>query len=138
MNRPVARTRLILRPGRSSLTHDNWQDAAADIEQTTAAATERQYRLAAVAGIALPRDMLQLVAAAKLQTALGADVGSADEAEVGEVQDDMITSLQTPTLRIYNARRKQKRKRAHGSTIFTLSAGKMRSTTGAWSNSSPR
>jgi hypothetical protein len=82
------------------MTRDNWRDAASDIEQATAPATERQHQLAAVAGIALPKEMPQLVAAARLQTALGADIGSGDEAGIDEVYEDLMASLQTPTLRI--------------------------------------
>jgi hypothetical protein len=82
------------------MTRDNWRDAAADIEQATARATKRQHQLAAVAGITLPKEMPQLVAAVRLQTALGADIGSDDEAEIGEVQDGLMASLQTSTLRI--------------------------------------
>ena len=82
------------------MTRDNWRDAAADIAKATAPATERQHQLAAVAGITLPKEMPQLVAAARLQTALGADVGSSDETEIDEVHEDLMASLQTPTLRI--------------------------------------
>jgi hypothetical protein len=59
------------------VTRDNWRNATADIEQATAPATERQHQLAAVAGLTLPKEIPQLVAAARLQTALGADIGSA-------------------------------------------------------------
>jgi hypothetical protein len=82
------------------MTRDNWRDAAADIEQTTTPATERQHQLAAVAGITLPKEMPQLVAAARLQTALGADIGSGDEARIDEVYEDLMASLQTPMTRI--------------------------------------
>jgi hypothetical protein len=84
----------------SSMTRDNWRDATTDIEQAAAPATERQHQLAAVAGITLPKEMPQLVAAARLQTALGADIGSDDEAGIDEVYEDLMASLQTPTLRI--------------------------------------
>jgi hypothetical protein len=82
------------------MTRDNWQDAAADIEQATAPATERQRQLASVAGITLPKEMPQLVAAARLQTALGADIGFGDEIGIDEVYEDLMASLQTPSLRI--------------------------------------
>jgi len=82
------------------VTRDNWRDAAADIEQATAPATERQHQLAAVAGITLPKEMPRLVAAARLLTALGADIGSSDEAGIDEVHEDLMASLQTPTVRI--------------------------------------
>jgi hypothetical protein len=82
------------------VTRDNWRDAVADIEQATARATQRQHQLAAVAGITLPKGMPQLVAAARLQTVLGADIGSDDEAQIDEVYEDQMASLQTATLRI--------------------------------------
>jgi hypothetical protein len=82
------------------VTRDNWRDAAADVEQVTAPTTERQHQLGAVAGITLPKEMPQLVAAARLQTALGADIGSGDEVDIDEVYADLMASLQTPTLRI--------------------------------------
>ena len=52
------------------MTRENWREAVAAIQQTTRPATARQHRLAAIAGIALPKDMPQLVAAVRLQTAL--------------------------------------------------------------------
>jgi hypothetical protein len=82
----------------SSMTRDNWRDAAADIEQVTTPATERQHRLAAVAGITLPKEMPRLVAASRLQTGLGADVGSSDDAAFDEVYEELMASLQTPCL----------------------------------------
>jgi hypothetical protein len=82
------------------MTHANWSDAVTDIQQTTRPATARQHQLAAIAGIALPKDMPQLVAAARLQTALGSDVGSTDEAIVAEIQGVLLTALETPTFRI--------------------------------------
>jgi hypothetical protein len=44
--------------------------------------------------------MPQLVAAARLQTVFGADIGLGDEAEISEVYEELMASLQTPTLRI--------------------------------------
>jgi len=82
------------------MTRDNWQDAAADIEQTTAPATRRQHQLASVAGITLPKEMPQLVAAARLQTALGADIGSGEQVEIEEVYEEQMALLQMPMLRI--------------------------------------
>ena len=94
------------------MTRDNWRDAAADIEQATAPATERQHQLAAVAGITLPKEMPQLVAAVRLQTALGADIGTGDEAGIDEVYEDLMASLQTPTLRITTHARNRAEARA--------------------------
>lgn len=88
------------RGGPSFVTRDNWRDAVEDIEQSTAPATERQHELAAVAGTTLRKEMPQLVAAARLQTVLGADIGLGDEAEISEVYEELMASLQTPTLRI--------------------------------------
>jgi hypothetical protein len=82
------------------MTRNNWWDAVADIQQTTRPATTRQHQLAAIAGIAVPQDMPQLVAAARLQAALGADIGSTDEFNVDEVRQDILAALETPTLRI--------------------------------------
>jgi hypothetical protein len=76
------------------MTRNNWYDAVADIQQTTRPATARKHRLAALAGISLPKDMTQLVAAVRLQTALGADIGSTNESDVEEIQEEIapITS----------------------------------------------
>jgi hypothetical protein len=82
------------------VTRNNWRDTVADIERMTAPTTKRQHQIAEVAGIVLPKDMPQLVAAARLQTALGADMGSTDESAVDEVQDDILAALEAPTLRI--------------------------------------
>src|SRR5215831_13524919 len=82
------------------MTRNNWQDAAADIQQTAQPVTARQHQLAKIAGIALPQDMPQLVAAARLQTALGADIGSIDEFDINEVRIDILAALETPTFRI--------------------------------------
>src|SRR5262249_35169642 len=82
------------------MARNNWCDAVADIQQTTRPATARQHRLAAVAKIALPKDMPQLVAAVRLQTLLGADIGSTNESDVEEIQKDILGELETPTLRI--------------------------------------
>jgi hypothetical protein len=82
------------------MTRDNWHDAVADIQQMTQLATARQHQLAAIAGITLPQDMPQLVAAAGLRTALGADIGSSDEFDVSDFQEYTLAALETPTLRI--------------------------------------
>ena len=82
------------------MTRNNWRDAVADIQQTTRPATTRQHQLAAIAGIALPQDLPQLVAAARLQAALGADIGSTEEFDVDEVRQDILAALATRTLRV--------------------------------------
>jgi hypothetical protein len=82
------------------MTRNNWRDAVADIQETTRPATARQHQLATIAGIGLPQHVPQLVAAARLQTALEADIGSADEFDIGEVREDILAELETPTLRI--------------------------------------
>jgi hypothetical protein len=82
------------------MTRNNWRDAVADIQQTTRPTTTRQHQLATIAGIALPQNLPQLVAAARLQAALGADIGSTDEFDVDQVQQDILAALETPTLRV--------------------------------------
>jgi hypothetical protein len=97
---------------RSSMARNNWREAVADIQQTTRRATDRQHRIAAIAGIALPKHMPQLVAAARLQNALGADIGSTDESYVNEVQEEILTALKTSKLRITTPPRNSEEARA--------------------------
>jgi hypothetical protein len=82
------------------MTRNNWQDAVADIQQTAQPATPRQHQLASIAGITLPQNMPQLIAAARLQTALGADIGSTNQFDINEGREDILAELETPTFRI--------------------------------------
>lgn len=82
------------------MPRDNWEDAVADIEITAARATARQHQLATIVGITLPAEMPQLVAAARLQTALGNDIGAEGIHEIHAAQSKLMDVLQTSEFRI--------------------------------------
>jgi len=82
------------------VTHDNWRDASADIAKSTGPATTKQHKIAALAELKLPRNLPQLVAAARLQSALGTEIGAPEVAEVREVQEEIIQDLSTRSLRV--------------------------------------
>ncbi|HEY5817369.1 MAG TPA: Shedu anti-phage system protein SduA domain-containing protein [Mesorhizobium sp.] len=82
------------------MARQTWQDAVADIELATSLTTTRQHQLASVAGISLPDEMPQLVAAARLQTALGNDIGTEGTFEIHDTQWQLMEALQTTEFRI--------------------------------------
>lgn len=82
------------------MTRNNWRDAVADIQQTARPTTTRQHQLATIAGLALPQDLPQLVAAARLQAALGADIGSIDKFDMNGLQQEILAALETPSFRV--------------------------------------
>jgi hypothetical protein len=82
------------------VTHDNWRSASADIAKTTCPATTKQHKIAALGEVKLPRNLPQLVAAARLQSALGTEIGAPEAAEVREVQEEIIRDLSTRSLRV--------------------------------------
>jgi hypothetical protein len=81
------------------MTYDDWRAASADIGRTTGPATEKQHQIAAVAGVKLPKNLPLLVAAARLYSALGIEIGAPEGAEVREVQEEIIQDLSTRSLR---------------------------------------
>ncbi len=79
--------------------YDNWRTALAEIANATGVATTKQHKIAALAEMKLPRNLPQLVAAARLQSALGSEIGAPEAAEVREVQEEIIQDLSTRSLR---------------------------------------
>ena len=82
------------------MARQTWRDAVADIELAATRATARQHQLASVAGISLPAEMPQLVAAARLQSALGNDIGTEGTFEIHHAQLQLMEALQTTEFRI--------------------------------------
>ena len=82
------------------MTHDNWTAASANIANTTGPATLKQHQIAALVGLKLPKNLPQLVAAARLQNVLGSDIGAPEAAEVRTVQEEIIHDLAGGSLRV--------------------------------------
>lgn len=82
------------------MAYKHWRDATKSIEAATRPVTPRQHQLAAVAGIALAKDMPQLVAAARLQSALGDDIAFEGNFEILQTQHKLMDALQTAEFRI--------------------------------------
>jgi hypothetical protein len=82
------------------VTHDNWRAASVDIAKAMEPATTIQHKIATLAGVKLQRNLPQLVAAARLQSALGTEIGAPEVSEVREMQEEIIRDLSTRSLRV--------------------------------------
>lgn len=77
------------------MPHDSWRGAVEAIRAATALVTSRQKQIAAVAHVELPDDMPQILAAARLQTALAMELGLSESSPVLGYQVDLLTELAT-------------------------------------------
>lgn len=67
------------------MPHNSWSDAVSEIREATGKITRRQQQLATLAGAELPQHLPRIVAAARLQAILAAelDLPSTDPCTVG-------------------------------------------------------
>jgi hypothetical protein len=81
------------------MPHDSWQGAVADIREATGTVTSKQQQVAAVAGLKLPDHLPRLVAGARLQAALNAELGLLAPGPCSDAQQEIISSLETDVYR---------------------------------------
>ena len=77
------------------MRHDSWRGVVAQIHEATGTTTNKQQQVAAVAGIELPQDLPRLVAGARLQAALSAELGIPSPGPCSDMQREIIDSLET-------------------------------------------
>ena len=77
------------------MTYDSWRDAIADIRKLTGTVTADQQKLALAAGLELPDTLPDLVAAARLQNALGATLRLDRHRPVSEYARTVIGELRS-------------------------------------------
>ena len=75
------------------MTHLNWHDAVAALRELTGPVTNKQRKLAAIAGLTLPAELPRLVAGARLQSALDADLGLGAAGPCTFSQQDLLAQL---------------------------------------------
>jgi hypothetical protein len=75
------------------MTHLSWIDAVSAIRLVTGPTTERQLKLARMAGVELPSAFPQIVAAARLQEALASDLHIRPSSEPSESQLELIAVM---------------------------------------------
>lgn len=81
------------------MPHDSWRGAVADIREATGTVTSKQQQVAAVAGLKLPDHLPRLVAGARLQAALNAELGLLPPGPCSDAQQEIINSLETDVYR---------------------------------------
>jgi len=81
------------------MPHESWRGAVGDIREATGTVTSKQQQVATVAGIKLPDHLPRLVAGARLQAALNAELGLLPPGPCSDAQQEIINSLETDVYR---------------------------------------
>ncbi|XSG81115.1 MAG: Shedu anti-phage system protein SduA domain-containing protein [Methyloligella sp. ZOD6] len=75
------------------MVHKDWRSAVAEIGKITGDASDQQHEIAAVAKITLSSRLPYLVAAARIQSALGSEIGATEATEVQAWQEEILQQL---------------------------------------------
>jgi hypothetical protein len=83
------------------MRHNSWRGAVADFGKRTRPVSDKQKKLAASVGIKLPTKLPQLVAAARLQTALSDELGFSGSEPIHDVQKEILSNLAKQGFKTY-------------------------------------